>query len=142
MGEIPAGSFEARPHRTFLGLAAPVALTLIAEPLVGLVDTAFVARLGAAPLAGLGAGTALLSAALWIFNFLAVGTQTEVSRSLGASDSARAGAQAIEALVPLATMFGYVNNLRSMTQGRATYTMQFSKYAEVPDKVSASLVYR
>ncbi len=98
MGEIPAGSFEARPHRTFIGLAAPVALTLIAEPLVGLVDTAFVARLGAAPLAGLGAGTALLSAALWIFNFLAVGTQTEVSRSLGGSDPRRAGAKAGAAL--------------------------------------------
>jgi elongation factor G len=54
----------------------------------------------------------------------------------------RAGAQVIDAEVPLATMFGYVNNLRSMTQGRATYTMQFSKYAEVPDKVSAGLVYR
>ncbi len=54
----------------------------------------------------------------------------------------RAGAQVIDAEVPLATMFGYVNNLRSMTQGRATYTMQFSHYAEVPDSVSANLVYR
>jgi elongation factor G len=52
----------------------------------------------------------------------------------------RTGAQVIDAEVPLATMFGYVNNLRSMTQGRATYTMQFLKYAEVPDKVAASLV--
>ena len=34
-------------------------------------------------------------------------------------------------------MFGYVNNLRSMTQGRATYTMQFSHYAEVPGTVVA-----
>ena len=54
----------------------------------------------------------------------------------------RGSAQVIDAEVPLATMFGYVNNLRSMTQGRATYTMQFSKYAEVPDKVSADLIYR
>ncbi|MEN8183000.1 MAG: elongation factor G [Myxococcota bacterium] len=45
----------------------------------------------------------------------------------------RAGAQVIAAEVPLATMFGYVNSLRSMTQGRATYTMQFSHYAEAPD---------
>ncbi len=45
----------------------------------------------------------------------------------------RAGAQVIDAQVPLATMFGYVNSLRSMTQGRATYTMQFSHYAEAPE---------
>lgn len=98
MGDVPAGSFATRPHRTFLGLAAPVAVALVAEPLVGLVDTAFVARLGAAPLAGLGAGTALLSAALWVFNFLGVGTQTEVARCLGAGDTPRAGANASAAL--------------------------------------------
>jgi elongation factor G len=45
----------------------------------------------------------------------------------------RAGAQVIGADVPLATMFGYVNSLRSMTQGRATYTMEFSHYAEAPE---------
>ena len=54
----------------------------------------------------------------------------------------RGGAQLVRADVPLATMFGYVNNLRSMTQGRATYTMQFSHYAEVPDSVSAKIVNR
>ena len=54
----------------------------------------------------------------------------------------RGGAQVVRADVPLATMFGYVNNLRSMTQGRATYTMQFSHYAEVPESVSAKIVNR
>ena len=54
----------------------------------------------------------------------------------------RAGALLIHADVPLAAMFGYVNNLRSMTQGRATYTMQFSHYAEVPDAVAAKIVNR
>jgi elongation factor G len=44
----------------------------------------------------------------------------------------RVGARVIAAEVPLATMFGYVNSLRSMTQGRATYTMQFSHYAAAP----------
>ena len=39
----------------------------------------------------------------------------------------RAGAQVVEARVPLATMFGYATRLRSMTQGRATYTMQFAR---------------
>ena len=51
----------------------------------------------------------------------------------------RAGAQVIRAEVPLATMFGYVNNLRSMTQGRATYTMQFSHYAQVPESVASGI---
>ncbi len=53
----------------------------------------------------------------------------------------RGNAKAIVAQVPLATMFGYVNNLRSMTQGRATYTMQFSHYAQVPANVAEGIVY-
>jgi elongation factor G len=52
----------------------------------------------------------------------------------------RGRAQAIRALVPLANMFGYVNALRSMTQGRATYTMEFSRYAEVPPAVAEGIV--
>ena len=53
----------------------------------------------------------------------------------------RSNVQAITADVPLATMFGYVNNLRSMTQGRATYTMQFSHYAEVPPEIASGIVF-
>ena len=48
----------------------------------------------------------------------------------------RGNAQVIEAMVPLANMFGYVNQLRSMTQGRAQYSMQFSHYDEVPANVA------
>ncbi|GAA3905893.1 elongation factor G [Sphingomonas limnosediminicola] len=48
----------------------------------------------------------------------------------------RGNANAIEATVPLANMFGYVNQLRSFTQGRAQYTMQFSHYDEVPKNVA------
>jgi len=48
----------------------------------------------------------------------------------------RGNAQVIAALVPLANMFGYVNNLRSMSQGRATYTMHFGHYAQVPQAVA------
>jgi elongation factor G len=47
----------------------------------------------------------------------------------------RGNAQVINAMVPLANMFGYVNNLRSMTQGRAQYTMVFDHYAQVPQAV-------
>jgi elongation factor G len=48
----------------------------------------------------------------------------------------RGNANVINAMVPLANMFGYVNNLRSMSQGRATFTMQFDHYAEAPRNVS------
>jgi elongation factor G len=51
----------------------------------------------------------------------------------------RGNARVITALVPLATMFGYVNVLRSMSQGRAQYTMQFDRYADVPQNVLESV---
>jgi elongation factor G len=54
----------------------------------------------------------------------------------------RAGAQVIEARVPLATMFGYATKLRSITQGRATYTMQFGAYEPVPQSVHEELIAR
>ena len=50
-------------------------------------------------------------------------------------------AQIITATVPLAEMFGYVGDLRSMSQGRATYTMQFSHYLQVPANVAEGIVY-
>ncbi len=53
---------------------------------------------------------------------------------------ARSGVQVIAGLVPLAAMFGYATDLRSRTQGRATYTMQFSHYAEVPSSISGEVV--
>jgi elongation factor G len=48
----------------------------------------------------------------------------------------RGNARVINAMVPLANMFGYVNNLRSMSQGRATYSMHFDHYAQVPQTVA------
>jgi elongation factor G len=53
---------------------------------------------------------------------------------------ARGNAQVINAMVPLANMFGYVNTLRSMTQGRAAYTMTFDHYAPVPQAVADEVV--
>ena len=50
--------------------------------------------------------------------------------------SMRGNANIINAMVPLANMFGYINNLRSMSQGRASYTMQFDHYAQVPGAVA------
>ncbi|WP_395662729.1 elongation factor G [Aestuariivirga sp.] len=53
--------------------------------------------------------------------------------------SMRGNANIINALVPLANMFGYINNLRSMSQGRASYTMQFDHYAQVPGQVAEEI---
>ena len=53
---------------------------------------------------------------------------------------ARAGAQVIRAQVPLAEMFGYATDLRSRTQGRGTYTMQFDHYEEVPQNVAKAII--
>ncbi len=52
----------------------------------------------------------------------------------------RSGSRVIKALVPLSEMFGYVGDLRSRTQGRANYTMQFDSYAEVPTNVSKEII--
>jgi len=54
--------------------------------------------------------------------------------------NSRGGVQVIEAEVPLAEMFGYATDLRSRTQGRATYTMQFSHYAQVPKQVAEEIM--
>lgn len=53
---------------------------------------------------------------------------------------ARSGAQVVKAIVPLSEMFSYATVLRSMTQGRATYTMQFSHYDEVPQQIRDDVV--
>ncbi|HUW78090.1 MAG TPA: elongation factor G [Candidatus Nanopelagicaceae bacterium] len=52
----------------------------------------------------------------------------------------RAGARIVKALVPLSEMFGYVGDLRSRTQGRASYSMQFDSYAEVPANVAKDII--
>jgi elongation factor G len=52
----------------------------------------------------------------------------------------RGGARVVRALVPLSAMFGYVGDLRSRTQGRASYTMQFDSYAEVPQNVAKEII--
>jgi elongation factor G len=52
----------------------------------------------------------------------------------------RSGARVIKALVPLSEMFGYVGDLRSKTQGRANYSMQFDSYAEVPPNIAKEII--
>jgi elongation factor G len=52
----------------------------------------------------------------------------------------RAGAQVVSSMVPLANMFGYSTDLRSATQGRATYAMTFDHYEPVPKSVSDDII--
>jgi elongation factor G len=54
----------------------------------------------------------------------------------------RGSSQVISAQVPLAEMFGYATDLRSRTQGRATYTMQFNSYQDVPASISQEIITR
>jgi len=54
----------------------------------------------------------------------------------------RGNVQVIRGLVPLAQMFGYATDLRSMTQGRGTYSMEFSHYEQVPDNIAAEIISR
>jgi elongation factor G len=58
----------------------------------------------------------------------------------GMEDIAGGGGKAIRAEVPLAEMFGYSTTLRSLTQGRATYTMEFKHYAEAPKNVAEAVI--
>jgi elongation factor G len=54
----------------------------------------------------------------------------------------RAGARVISARVPLSEMFGYATDLRSLSQGRATYTMHFSSYQEIPFNLAEELLFK
>ncbi|MCP5094103.1 MAG: MATE family efflux transporter [Chloroflexi bacterium] len=83
--------FIKRPHYTLLSLSIPTLFSMTAEPLTALIDTAFVASLGSVSLAALGVGTTAVSSLLWVFNFLSIGTQTEVAQADGRGQSQQAG---------------------------------------------------
>ena len=78
--------FLTQPNRTILYLSLPILLSLIAEPVTGLVDTGFVAQLGTVPLASLTVGTGALTSLFWVFGFLGIATQTEVAQAFGKRD--------------------------------------------------------
>ncbi len=79
-------------------LAIPALGALAADPLVSLVDTAFVGRLGTVPLAALGVNAALFSMTFVVFNFLAYGTTPRVARAWGRGDTAEVGRTILQAL--------------------------------------------
>ena len=66
----------------------------------------------------------------------------DISRRRGqmTGESQRANAKIIEAEVPLSEMFGYVTDLRSMTQGRGNYVMQFDRYGECPKYIQDEII--
>src|SRR5690606_20720960 len=107
-GRIRAALHPRHPFdREILALAVPAPGTLAADPLVSMVDTAFVGRLGVVPLAALGVNVSIFGLAFLVFNFLAYGTTPMVARAVGAGDRARAGRLAVEALT-LAIVAGIV----------------------------------
>jgi MATE family multidrug resistance protein len=94
------------PHdRAIAALAVPALGSLIADPLLSLVDTAFVGRVGSDALAGLGVSAAVFGVAFFVFNFLEYGTTTEVARAVGGRDLPGAGRATITAAV-MATIAG------------------------------------
>lgn len=92
-------------HRRILWLAVPAIGTLIADPLLGAVDTAVAGRLGSAELGSLGLAVGLLTAGTWVFNFLVFGTTTTVAHAVGRRDLQTAGRRVSHAAVA-ATVLG------------------------------------
>lgn len=91
--------------REILGLALPALAALAADPLVSMIDTAFVGRLGVVPLGALGVNASIFSLAFVVFNFLAYGTTPMVARAVGRGDKSAAGRLAVQALT-LAALAG------------------------------------
>jgi putative MATE family efflux protein len=96
-----------RHDRAILALSLPALGSLAVDPLVSLVDTAFVGQLGTAPLGALGVNAALFAMTFIVFNFLAYGTTPRVGNALGRGDRKAAGRAVIQAL-SLAVIAGAV----------------------------------
>jgi MATE family multidrug resistance protein len=87
------------PHdQAILALAIPAVGSLAIDPLVSLVDTAFVGRLGTAELGALGINAAIFALTFLVFNFLAYGTTPQIGRAVGRGDNEAAGRITIQAL--------------------------------------------
>jgi len=85
-------------NRRIIALTIPAVGTLVADPLMGLFDTAVVGRLGPAQLGAMGLSIAVLTSVSWIFNFLVYGTTSTVARAMGARDFEAAGRRVSHAL--------------------------------------------
>lgn len=96
-----------RYDREIAALAIPAVGALAADPLVSMVDTAFVGRLGTVPLAALGVNASIFAMTFVVFNFLAYGTTPRVARAVGRGDTEEAGRVVMQALT-LAVVAGVV----------------------------------
>lgn len=94
-------------HRRIVALSIPAGATLVADPLLGIVDTAVVGRVGSVELGALGLAVGLLASVSWVFNFLVYGTTAVVSRAVGASDEVLAGRRIAHA-AQVAVLIGLV----------------------------------
>ncbi len=103
--ESTSHPFIKHPHRTLIGLSLPVLFSLTAEPITALVDTAFISSLGVVSLAALGVGTTALSSLFWMFNFLGVGTQTEIAQAFGRGET-KGVKKTLSSALLLALLFG------------------------------------
>lgn len=108
--------------REVLALALPATAALAADPLLSLVDTALVGRLGAVPLAALGICTAVFTTIFFGFNFLTYGTTAAVARLQGAGDPDAAARYAVQALW-LAVGFGVVTTIVLFAAGPVIVTL-------------------
>jgi len=90
---------SSRLDREILRLAVPALGALAADPLVSMVDTVFVGRLGVVPLAALGVNTSIFALSFVVFNFLAYGTTPRVAREVGRGDRAAAGNVVMQAFL-------------------------------------------
>jgi MATE family multidrug resistance protein len=99
---------SARLDRDILRLTLPALGTLAADPLVSMVDTAFVGRLGVVPLAALGVNTSIFVLTFVVFNFLAYGTTPRVARAVGSGDRTGAGDVVMQAFLLALVVGGLV----------------------------------
>ena len=105
-----------RLDRQIVRLAGPATLALAADPLLSLVDTALVGRLGSVPLAALGIDTAVFTTVFFGFNFLTYGTTAAVARRRGSGDITGARSYAVQALW-LAVALGIVSSIVLLAAG-------------------------
>ncbi|MFO7156839.1 MAG: MATE family efflux transporter [Pseudomonadota bacterium] len=115
------------PHdRAILGLAVPALGSLAIDPLVSLVDSVFVGRLGPAPLGALAIDGAIFSLAFVGFNFLAYGTTPRVGRALGRGDREEAGRIVVQAM-GLAALAGFFVTLFLLGMARPLLALMGAK---------------
>lgn len=141
--------FFKSPVKIFFLLWFPVLFSMIAEPLTGLVDTAFVARLGSEALAALGIGTVVVTGAFGLFNFLSVGCQTEISQSCGRGDSV-GGKQFASQTLLIAVILGtilsilaiiYAQDMSALMGGTEAVQAHASNYIKIRSFAAPAVLF-